>query len=511
MTQIPLTTPPLTVERPPSHLQAGQPFAVVVLGSSSITAEAFYFWPSLPLVGLYRQPGDEAPLTSPLQLKQSCRFISQPNQSVRLDPVSLHRAFDILLPYIQAASASGVQRFFGVATEAFRRADPAMVDSFLQSIYHRSHEKLAITVISGAEEAELAAAAASWQLGESAAGGLVLDFGSASLDLAWMQRGKVLAADSLPLGPLCNDHAGRAVQELLISRLGRQLNGQPLILRGGLMTRTGLMALREAHYPLDRIDGFAVSTSALLPILARWMHQDFTKSRELAVRFNLAAGQQPYFAYALQVLHGLLSATNPSNIIFTQAGLHEGLAYGLFPSDWRGQDRMLDWCQRLAAPWTTASSQAYLQELEKQVLLQQPMQTHWHRRLLKALCWLTLVQQAVAAGQTQSPLPLLTNATIPELSPRERVFLLIALIFYEHLQEVHRGKLEAFAKLMPHEDIARAQNLGFLLREIAELLLTMPAPYGWGHSASPAAGLPPIASPIASPIIDPADNADPAA
>jgi hypothetical protein len=99
----------------------------------------------------------------------------------------------------------------------------------------------------------------------------------------------------------------------------------------------------------------------------------------------------------------------------------------------------------------------------------------------------------------------LTNATIPELSPRERVFLLIALIFYEHLQEVHRGKLEAFAKLMPHEDIARAQNLGFLLREIAELLLTMPAPYGWGHSAPPTAGLPPIAASILGDAADPAE------
>ncbi|MBM3602890.1 MAG: hypothetical protein FJX22_03825, partial [Alphaproteobacteria bacterium] len=254
----------LAPDRPAPPLQPGQPFAVVVLGSSSITAEAFYFWPSLPLVGLFRQPGDDAPLASPLQLKQSCRFLSQPDQSMRLDPVSLHRAFDILLPYIQAASASGVSRFFGVATEAFRRADPAMVDGFLQAIYHRSNEKLAITLISGAEEAQLAALAASWQLGEMAAGGLVLDFGSASLDLAWMQHGKLLAADSLPLGPLLNDHPGRAVQELLISRLGRQLAGQPLILRGGLMTRTGLMALREAHYPLDRIDGFAISASALL-------------------------------------------------------------------------------------------------------------------------------------------------------------------------------------------------------------------------------------------------------
>jgi exopolyphosphatase/pppGpp-phosphohydrolase len=466
-------------------LQAGEPFVVVVLGSSSITAEAFSFWPSLPLLGQYRGADDAEPLSSPLELKQSCRFVlpsttpptdSNPPPGSKLDQMAIQRAFEILLPYLQAASASGVKRFFGLATEAFRAADPRTVDDFFHTLYEQSGQKLAITVLTGDEEAELAAAAAKWQLGREVDNAIVLDFGSASLDLAWMKDGHIQLTDSLPIGPLYNQQPSLALEALRNSPVVHQLHGRTLIVRGGLMTKTGLLALRENAYPLDRIDGFGITTAMLLPILAKWMHQDFTQRRDAAARFNLAAAQQAHFAYALQVLHGLLTAITPRRVVFTQAGLHEGLAFGFFPPEWQQQDRMLDWCWQLAKPWATPNTQSYLQQLEKQVMLQQDFSTHRHRRLLTALCWLTLVQQAVQAGQAQSPLPLLTNAVIPELSPQDRAFLLTALIHYDRTQDEHRRKLEAFAQLLLlPEDTSRAQNLGFLLREISSFLLAQSA------------------------------------
>src|SRR5206468_10895509 len=163
-------------------LNADQRIAVVDIGSNSIRLVVFD--------GLKRAP---FPLFNE---KVMCGLGRGLERTGTLDPEGVSLALDNLGRFVTLAEVMGAKRIDLLATAAVR--DASNGKEFVRNVEKACRQP--VQILSGEEEARLSAMGV--LMGMPSATGIMGDLGGGSLELVTLERGKLGAHATMPLGPL---------------------------------------------------------------------------------------------------------------------------------------------------------------------------------------------------------------------------------------------------------------------------------------------------------------------
>ena len=308
-------------------------------------------------------------------------------ESGRLDPDGVSRALESLERFVALLAAMGVDSVEAVATAAVRNAEDREV--FVDAA--RQKCGLEVRVLSGAEEAELAALGV--LSGMPAADGLMGDMGGGSLELVRLVEGAIGEQVTLPLGPLSlmgaaggsRDRARGMVEEALV-RLPwlADASGASLYAVGGSWRALARAHMAYNDYPLRVIDHYRVSRATL----ANVVELIATQSVEALSRLEHVPQRRiDLLPLSAVVIGALLEAVKPRDIVFSASGLREGLAHARLPADRQARDPLISACEDIAQ--RAARFPAHARELTGWTRRLFPAETAGERRLRYAACLLS--------------------------------------------------------------------------------------------------------------------------
>ena len=236
-----------------------------------------------------------------------------------------------------------------MATAAVR--DAADGADFAREAARRSG--LEVRVLSGAEEAE--AAAAGVFAGIPEARGVMGDLGGGSLELARLEEGRATERASLPLGPLslraaAEGSAKRAralVDDALagLPWLAEAAAGAELYAVGGAWRALARVDMARRGYPLRIVHRYRRSARDTIRLAALVAGQ----SRDSLARMGGAPRRRlDLLPLAALALERLLRAAAPRRVVFSALGLREGLVHARLPAEVRAEDPLLAACRDIA-------------------------------------------------------------------------------------------------------------------------------------------------------------------
>ncbi|HPF35996.1 MAG TPA: hypothetical protein P5571_09565 [Candidatus Krumholzibacteria bacterium] len=249
-----------------------------------------------------------------------------------LNEAAMDRTLEAVRALAARADALGANKTVAVGTAAFRRARNA--DEFREMIKRRT--KLTVKVLSGEEEARLAALAVRRTLELPAGKVAVADIGGGSTDVTLMTGGRVHLAESLPVGvrtltdaharqaPLSEDDGedmARAIRDVLGDV---DLTAGTLVLTGGTAStlaaiRLGLKAFDPARVHglrldrqdvarvYDRLAGMTLPERRAVPGLPADRADVMPAGAALALALCTAAGVDALTVCSCGLRHGVLA------------------------------------------------------------------------------------------------------------------------------------------------------------------------------------------------------------
>ena len=316
--------------------------------------------------------------------KSMCGIGRGLRETGRLDPPGAARALAQIERFAALLRYRGVTRVDAVATAAVRDAEDGA--AFAKEAERRSG--LRIRVLSGAEEADLAARGVLG--GKPDAHGLMGDLGGGSLELVRLDHGAIGAHATLPLGAL--SLAAEAKGDIRRARgpIDKALAALPwldaaagadLYAVGGNWRALARIHMHRADYPLRIVHHYALPARDI----ARLASLVAAQSREALERAGGAprrrAALLPFSALALE---RLLRRVRPRRVVFSALGLREGLALARLPPEARAEDPLLAACRGIAE--RAARAPAYGEELAPWTDALFPGETAARRRLRRAAC-----------------------------------------------------------------------------------------------------------------------------
>lgn len=235
----------------------------------------------------------------------------------RLPKEGVRIALDGLRRFRNIATAMEIETVRAFATAAVRDASDG--DAFLARV-----EKLGIdcTLVPGHAEAELAARGVLVAMPD--ADGLVADLGGGSLDLAWVEKGRVGGGISLSLGVLRiglknRDRARAAIRTALSGEgLGRHSRGHDLYLVGG-----SFRTLARIDRTLDARKGERVRGYRMKPARARALFEILSTEPDV-VEVKVEDPRLKTSPTAAMLLDILVESTQTSEIVVSGCGVREG-------------------------------------------------------------------------------------------------------------------------------------------------------------------------------------------
>ncbi len=264
---------------------------------------------------------------------------------------AMQRAIDTIARFAHLARAKGVGVIDAAATAAVR--DAANREDFLARVLHETG--IAVRVLSGAEEARLAARGV--LAASPGAGGLVGDLGGGSLELIHLdpaQESGVGQRASLPLGTLRliaghkSDGAtlDRQIDDSLaqVDWMGQVRNGD-LYVVGGAWRSLGRLEMARTRYPLRVLHGYtlpAARVASICQLFARLSLESLERI-ERAPKDRLDT-----LALAARVLGRLLRHSAARRVIFSAHGLREGILYEHLSPAQQAVDPLLASCRLTA-------------------------------------------------------------------------------------------------------------------------------------------------------------------
>jgi len=267
-------------------------------------------------------------------------------RSGELDPSGVRMALENLERFAALAAAMGVEDLTFLATAAVR--DARNGPDFVAAVEARIGR--AIRILSGAEEARLAALGVAAGIPE--ADGLAGDLGGGSLELVRLAGTRVGAHATLPLGPLrLRDIDGRekvraAIDAALtgLDWLG-QARGKAFYAVGGAWRALARVHMAHVGYPLHVIHHYTLKRAraeefcALVAGLSRESLERVTDlSRKRIDTLPLAA----------LVLARVLHHARPAELVFAATGLREGCVFDMLPAPARRRDPLIEACTDMA-------------------------------------------------------------------------------------------------------------------------------------------------------------------
>lgn len=261
----------------------------------------------------------------------------------RLNPEGVQAARESLGRFAALIRAMGIRHVRAVATAAMR--DAADGPEFIRKI--KDDFGLHIKIIEGDEEARLAALGV--MMNGLGAKGVIGDYGGGSLEIIYIDGGRVRRKTSLPIGAhrlhaLPEKARARAVEAQLAGvKFLKSCRGADFYAIGGAWRSIGRAHLRRSRHPVQTLDQYAVpgaEARAFAGLLARQQGDD--------LRATLGAEQRRMhdIGVAALALERLFAVLKPKRLVFSATGLREGLIFDSLPAAAQKQDALIASCEK---------------------------------------------------------------------------------------------------------------------------------------------------------------------
>ena len=440
-----------TAERPGLAEEATNPlerYGVIDIGSNSIRLVVFE--------GLLRAP---LPMFNERIL---CGLGRNLHDTGRLDPEGIEGALLNVERFGVLLRAMGVTRFDAIATAAVRDAEDGA--KFVAEVERRCG--IRVRVLSGAEEAELAALGV--LSGAPVADGVVGDLGGGSLELVHLVEGDIAEQATLPLRPLNlfaasggqRKRARKIIDDALagLSWLGK-MRGRAFYAVGGNWRALAHAHMAHSGYPLNIIHHYRLRRGDLAKIadlISRQSRESLTGIRGVSSR------RIDLLPLAALVMVRLLAVAAPRDVVFSAHGLREGLSFACLGERSRNEDPLLSAAGDIYE--RTARFPDRVAELHEWTERLFPEESAPERRLRQAVCLLSDVGWRVhpdyRAAQASAEV---LHARALHVDHQERVFLALAVYGRYTSRETH-GELRTVEKLLDAGTAKRARILGSAVR-----------------------------------------------
>ena len=261
----------------------------------------------------------------------------------------VERALRALSRFRAIAEQIGARRIEVIATAAAREATNGA------DFVRRAAKILGVdvSVISGVEEAELAANGV--LSGFPGAAGLVADLGGGSLELIQLHKKKgPVGGATLPLGALRlidrSEGSLKRARQIVDDEIGdiewlSKGKGRPFYAVGGTWRAFARLHMGQKHYPLSIMHGYRMPVDEALRF-ARVV--DHLSMQTLSNIEALPKARRETLPYGVLVLERLLKRIAPSELVVSAFGVREGLLFSMLSDDERKRDPLLVACEELA-------------------------------------------------------------------------------------------------------------------------------------------------------------------
>lgn len=375
------------------------------------------------------------------------------NPEGRISAMASIRRFVSLAEYMNLAVLSAV------ATAAVREATDG--PDFIAEIEARTG--LPVMVATGAQEATLSAQGV--LLGWPDAEGLVCDIGGSSMELAQIVRGKIVQAETSPLGPLSigglpEDRQDAVIAQYLDAFQSRFDSApQRLFLVGGSWRAIGRLDMERRDYPLHVLHEYSMSPEQLRET-ASWAQKQ--KPTDLGTMTGTSQARLDLVPTASKVLCALLDRFSPGQVAISAYGLREGLLYAHMTKPIRKRDPLIEAARHMEE--SSARFPGFGDALYRWLKPLYADRDRSVRRINRAACLMHDVSwRAHPDYRAEMCFENVTRANLGGLNHQERVFLGLALLNRYKPSD----KVEAIAPLLAlltPEAIKSAQALGQAMR-----------------------------------------------
>jgi exopolyphosphatase/guanosine-5'-triphosphate,3'-diphosphate pyrophosphatase len=260
----------------------------------------------------------------------------------RLSPEGSERALENLVRFVALARHMEVSRLDVLATAAVRDAGDGA--AFVAEVERRC--KTPVQVLSGQEEARLSALGV--LSGVPQADGIMGDLGGGSLELVVLGKGQIGEQETLPLGPLRLMETSGGEPKRSRDTIDKALAGLPWLKKcqgrifyavGGAWRSLARIHIEHSKYPVHVIHHYRVPREEMIDF-CRLIAGLGRKSLE-AMTSSVSRKRLEVLPHAALVLHRVLRATAPADLVFSAQGIREGQMFSLLPEAAKRDDPLI--------------------------------------------------------------------------------------------------------------------------------------------------------------------------
>lgn len=438
----------MSERRKPSN--PNPPVAVVDIGSNSIRLVIY-------------ETCDRAPI-SIFNEKILCGLGRGLDASGRLNEEGIDQALAALPRFMRIARDMGVVRIDMLATAAARDAENG--PKFIQRASELCGQD--IQVLSGEEEARLSGLGV--LSGTPDADGLMGDLGGGSVELVELEGGRTGRQATLPLGPLRLDQKlvmkptkAREDIDRYLSQIPwvAQMKDRQFYLVGGAWRNIARLHMDHVRYPLHVIHNYRINAKDALELADIVSRQS---SGALIRVPGVSKRRVDTLPYAAMLLHRIMVAGKPSELVFSANGLREGCLFDRLPKDVQQEDPLIAACRRYVdhnLPDSAVTGDDLFSWME-------PVfddETPEDRRLRKAACILSDIAKLEHPDyRAEHALLRVKRLPVVGIHHDERVYLALAVASrHAQISSDHRNMRTVQALIDP-ERMDKARSIGLAIR-----------------------------------------------
>lgn len=392
-----------------------------------------------------------------------------------LNKAAAARALASLRRFNKLCEQTRVKRTYAFATEAVRSAADGA--EFIAEAERACG--CTIRVLSGREEAELAAAGI--LSGFIDPDGFVGDLGGGSLELIDLAGRQIRHEVSVPLGSLnLMETAGKdfakaaAIVDAHLQSIPWLENGarRPFYLIGGTWRSVARLNMMETSYPLSVTHNYTMSLKQLDALFEAVLSRNPT----VKTLDRISRDRREMLPYGLLLLKKLADRIKPSQIVLSAFGVREGILYNNLSVSEQALDPLIAACEDMAA--VRARSFDYCYEFfdwtDGLFQGQGLAETEEDRRLRRAACLLVDVGwRGHPDYRGEKALGLIAQSSFVGVDHPGRAYLALS-VYYGHERTLNGDFSPALRKLAGRALNHRAQILGLAARVAIKLSVNMP-------------------------------------
>ncbi len=387
--------------------------------------------------------------------KNPCGLGHGITQTGRLQEDAKELARGSVTRFCHLAKLIGLRDIYAVATAAIRDAEDGR--EFIQTL--EQENRISIKIISGEREAYLAAQGIFASMHKPK--GLAGDLGGGSLELVELSSGVIshqttLQAGTLRLLDACGDDPDdirKHVRKILEKTEWLHDGYKRFYAIGGGFRSIARVHMRAHKYPLSLVHHYTLDSDMMFSFLSHLLAMKPDKRESLD---GLSKRRIEGFVPSIIALEEILRITGAEQVVFSYAGIREGLLYDKLSPNEHDTDVLTASLSNLMGKETLDND--YTHALFD---WQQPLfadEKKWQRRLRKASCLTSEIALPVSSDfRGQWAFEHILQASLYGLTHRERVMLALSLYF--RYRKTFRMD-ESFLALVEEQDILWAQLAG---------------------------------------------------